>query len=331
MSAPIRLAARCLSVAAACLLIAIAPARAVTWDAYTYLASSELVGVKGLNALFEQLRKETGGDLSITLHLGGSLPINATSITSTVADNVVQFGVDGFFSGNVPVAGLLRLPMLLSNMDELNKAAAIAQPYVDRAYARKGIVVLGQYIYPLQTIWSRRKLTSLADVKGQKLRVTSVEMGEFVKRFGGIALTLGSPEVPAALDRGVVDGALTATAGNAVMWKDMLKYNYRFPVQFANANIIVNREAFEALPAATQALLRKGVAAADASMTATMADEEESLTDGLRKEGMVVTVADPADVVEAGKRLAPYWDEWAKARGPEAIEALAKIRAAIGR
>jgi TRAP-type transport system periplasmic protein len=29
--------------------------------------------------------------------------------------------------------------------------------------------------------------------------------------------------------------------------------------------------------------------------------------------------------------MRPYWDEWAKARGPEAIEALGKVRTALGR
>jgi TRAP-type transport system periplasmic protein len=302
-----------------------------TWEAYTYLSSNEQTGVKGLVALFDRVRKETDGQLSINLHLGGSLPINATSITSTVADNVIQFGVDGFFSGSVPIAGLLRLPMLLPNMDDFNKAAAIAAPYVERGYARKGIVLLGQYVYPLQTIWSRHKLTSLADIKGQKLRVTSVEMGEFIRRFGGIPLTMGTPDVPAALDRGVVDGALTATSGAAMVWKDLLKYNYRFPVQYANANIIVNKDAFDALPPATQTLLRRDVTEANASITNAMDAEEGTMTDQLQKEGMVITPPDPADMAEANKRLAPYWNEWAKARGPEAMEALAKIRAAIGR
>jgi len=29
--------------------------------------------------------------------------------------------------------------------------------------------------------------------------------------------------------------------------------------------------------------------------------------------------------------MRPYWDEWAKSRGPDVVEALAKVRAALGR
>jgi len=302
-----------------------------SWEAYTYLPNSTQAGVKGLNALFERVRGETGGDFSISLHLGGSLPINATSITPTVADNIVQMGTDGFFSGNVPIAGLLRLPLLIRTPEEFAKAEAIAAPYIEAAYAKKGVLALGEYTYPLQTIWSRRKLASLADIKGQKLRVTSVEMGEFVKRFGGIPLTMGTSDVPAALDRGVIDGVLTATSGAGLTWKDLLKYNYRFPVQYANAVIIVNQGAFDALLPATQALLRRDVAEANLSITGTMTSEEETQTKQLQSEGLVVTAANDAEVQEAEKRLTPYWTEWAKSRGPQAAEALGKIRAALGR
>ena len=308
------------------------PARASTsWEAYTYLPNANQAGVKGLLALFDTLRSDTNGELVINLHLGGSLPINATSITPTVSDNIVQFGTDGFFSGNLPIAGLLRLPMLLRSAEEFAMAEAIAAPFIDAAYLKKGVVALGEYTYPLQTVWSRRKLTSLEDIKGQKLRVTSVEMGEFVKRFGGIPLTMGTSDVPAALDRGVIDGVLTATSGAGLTWKDLLKYNYRFPVQFANAVIIVNKSAMDALTPPTQALLRTRIAETNRGITATMSAEEETLTAQLARDGLVVTPAAPGDIAEAASRLAPYWADWAKARGPQAIEALGKIRAALGR
>jgi hypothetical protein len=29
--------------------------------------------------------------------------------------------------------------------------------------------------------------------------------------------------------------------------------------------------------------------------------------------------------------MKPYWDEWAKAHGPEIVEALGKVRATLGR
>ena len=78
----------------------------------------------------------------------------------------------------------------------------------------------------MQIAWSSKKLTSLDDFKGQKIRATSPEQIEFLKRFGANGLTVGGSEVPSALERGVVDGVLTANAGGGKVWKDLLKYCY---------------------------------------------------------------------------------------------------------
>ena len=157
------------------------------WDLYVYNPVATVAAVRGLNTAIEQIEKETGGELSIRLHLGGSLPINTTTITQAVSDDVVQMGDDGYFLGNVPIGGVLRLPMLLRTLADYDKAAAIMNPLSGKGIREKGTAsVLGQYLYPFQVAYSSKKLTSLADIKGQKIRVTSPEQGEFIKRLGGI-------------------------------------------------------------------------------------------------------------------------------------------------
>ena len=75
------------------------------WNLYVYNAVSTVSAVKGLVKVNEEIEKETGGALSIRLHLGGSLPINTTTITQAVSDDVVQMGDDGYFLGNIPIGG----------------------------------------------------------------------------------------------------------------------------------------------------------------------------------------------------------------------------------
>jgi len=136
------------------------------WDLYVYNPVSTVAAVKGLNTAIAQIEKETGGELSIRLHLGGSLPINTTTITQAVSDDVVQMGDDGYFLGNVPIGGVLRLPLLLRTLEDYEKAAAIMNPHLEKAFEKKGLLVLGQYLYPFQVAFSSKKLTSIADIKG---------------------------------------------------------------------------------------------------------------------------------------------------------------------
>jgi TRAP-type transport system periplasmic protein len=301
------------------------------WDLYVYNAVSTVAAVKGLNNVIEQIDKETNGDLTIRLHLGGSLPINTTTITQAVSDDVVQMGDDGYFLGNVPIGGVLRLPMLIRTPEEYRKAAAIMAPYLEKAFEKKGVIVLGQYLYPFQVGFSSKKLTSLADIKGQKIRVTSPEQGEFIKRLGGVPVTLGAPEVPSALDRSVVDGVLTASTGGGNVWKDLLKFNYRLGINYFNSVVIVNRERFEKLSPEIQAKVRKILDANLPLITKSMEDEEEGLTKKFAEGGMTITQEQPADIDVGMKVISPYWDEWAKSKGPDAVTALKQVRAALGR
>ncbi len=122
-------------------------AAAEKWDLYVYNPVSTVAAVKGLNTAIAQIEKETGGELSIRLHLGGSLPINTTTITQAVSDDVVQMGDDGYFLGNVPIGGVLRLPLLLRTLEDYEKAAGIINGVIQDAKTRfrSGVAKLFQH------------------------------------------------------------------------------------------------------------------------------------------------------------------------------------------
>ena len=300
------------------------------WRAYTYNAVATVTSVKGLNAMIEAIQKETQGQLNIRLNLGGTLPIAATNITQAVSDNVVQMGDDAFFVGSVPVGGVVRLPMFLPTRAEFEKAWDVEAPYLRAEYAKKNIVLLGRYIFPENVMWSKKKLTSLADISGQKIRVISPEQAEFIKVLGGIPVTLGTAEVAAGIDRGVIDGALTASSGYGYVWRDLLKYSYRLNVSFIDSLILVNKDAWDKLSPDARTKVQAQVTEHTRKITDAMAAEDNDLTKKLAEGGMVVTEPTKAELAEAERRITPYWKEWGEKR-PAAAEALQKVRAAVNR
>lgn len=307
-----------------------ATAFAEDWSFYTYLPAPNAAH-KRVASMLEQIEKETGGKLAIRVHMGGSLQIKTTNITAAVADNVVQMGDDSFFMGAVPMGGVLKLPLLVRSYEEFAKASEVLEPYLRTAFQKKGVVLLGKYHYPPAVLWSTKKLTSVADLKGQKLRLTATEQGEFLKLFGATGITMGTAEVAPALERGVIDGAVTASAGGGVLWKDLLKYNLRFGMTYSDSVLIANSQAFEKLPKEMQARVRKIVADAGPGMTQAMREDEESLTKQFARDGMTVSYPTPEEVADAARRMAPFWDSWAVSRAPEIKEALAKVRQVLKR
>ena len=204
-------------------------------------------------------------------------------------------------------------------------------PYRETAFAKKGIQVLAHYRYPIQVAWSTKKMTSLADLKGEKFRVTSPEQGEFVKAYGGIPVTIPGAEVPPALQRGVVSGLFTASAGGARVWNDMLKSSYRFPLNWFNSVTIANKAEFDKLSPDVQTQLKE-IAQREADwVTAKFKVQEAEFTEQYRKNGMLIFPAKESDIKDAEKKMASLWEDWAKDVGPEAIEALAKVRKALGK
>ncbi|MCA1287081.1 TRAP transporter substrate-binding protein DctP [Salipiger bermudensis] len=317
--------------ASALLLASTAVAQADNWTAYTYSSVSTTSAVKGMNRIADRVAEETGGDLEITLHLGKTLQIASADITQAVGDGIVDMAADFFFSGNVPIARVLNLPMLIENDEEWDKAYAAIEPTLVEAFAEQGVVLLGGYRYPEQTIFTTFEINDLADLEGHKIRVTSPEQGHFIEEFGGAPITLSGSEVPTSLERGVIEGVLTASAGGAKNWHEFLPYNYRFAVNYGNSMIIANADAFEALSEESQQALRDIVAEEGPATTAAFLEDEEAQKASQSEAGMTLIEAAEGDAEMAGEQLAPFWEEWAEQNGPEYVTALQTVRDAIGK
>ena len=323
-----------LGLVAAAWLIALASldgtARAIDWNFYHHQSAPLFATSRGAKQFTEELDKATNGELKARLHLSGTLQIAPNNITAAVAGGVVHAADDLFNSGNIPVAGVPRLPGLVRSYDEFAKVAEVLQPYLEKSFADKGVVMLGAYTYPLQVVWGKRKITSLEDIKGLKLRVAQPEQGEMVRRLGGTSITISAPEVPSALDRGVVDGIFTAGVG-AVLWKDLLKFGYMIPVNWNNSYIIANADAFNKLSPELQGKLRKVAQDTAKWNQDTMRQEEADSIKTVAAAGFTITEAQAADAAKVGDMMKDYWESWAKSRGPDVVEALAKVRAALNR
>ena len=108
-------------------------------------------------------------------------------------------------------------------------------------------------------------------------------------------------------------------------------HNFRLPVNYFDGFYIVNKKAFDALSPDLQRRMRESVVRLAPGTAAQIAKEETEVTEALRGKGMTITVSTPADE-EAAIRLAqPYWESWARDLGPEAVQALAEVRRALGR
>jgi len=311
--------------------VSIAPARASTnWQGYTY-APAALASYKGLERLADQLREATKGEVNITVSPGGAMSINGNDIAQAVGDGILQFGGTGGYAGYVPIGGIGRLPMLYETKEEFDRAYAILEPYLKQALEAKNVVLVGHYVYPVQTVWSRTAVDGMDQMKDVKFRVVSPEQAAAVKLFGAVPVSMSTPDVASALQRGAIDMLLTAAAGGGKLWYEMLDTNYKLPVNWSLSLIIANKEAFDDLTAEQQAAVMKAGADAGAWITKTFQEEDQAYTEKFEAAGLKVVQPTPAEVAKARALVQPYWDEWAASHSAEAKEALSKIRTELGK
>ncbi len=306
-------------------------ATATEWKAYTYVDSVVTPAYRGLEKLAADFAKETNGAITIKPNAGGSLPIKANNITQAVADGVLHIADDFSYVGNIRIGGLIRLPFLIENEQEYAKARDIWIKYVDEELDALGVKRLSEYHYPAQVVFASQKVTSLEELKGKKVRVSSAEQGEVLKELGATPVTLTPPDVPSGLQSGVVSGVLTASAGGGLQWRDFFTHNYRLGVNWTNSMFIINKGVWDKLSPENQAKLSKVATAAAESIESELRNTEDSSTEKFKSTGMIVTLPTPEEKAKAVATITGYWDTWAKQKGGKAPEALAAIRAALKR
>jgi len=90
-------------------------------------------------------------------------------------------------------------------------------------------------------LFCRDPVTSLADLKGRRVRTPGGSQNDFIQSIGGQPVAIGFPEVYSALERGVVDCAVTGTAtGNGARWYEVTRHLYTLPIQWGVAAYAVN-------------------------------------------------------------------------------------------
>jgi TRAP-type C4-dicarboxylate transport system substrate-binding protein len=303
-------------------------ASATDWVYYTPQSSPQYITPRAGQMFADKVKEATNGELDVKFRLFGSLSIQAADVTQAVSDNVIQMGDDQIFSGIIPLAGIVKLPGLAGSFEEYAKAEAAVRPIVDAGYAEKGVMVLRGFAIP-QYIWGNTKLESLADLKGLKVRTGTPEQAEFVRKLGATSLTMGPAEVPSALERHLVDAIVTGIGGGE-LWQDQLSTAYLYPVNFNGIYTVVNKAAFDALPADQQETVLKLSKETEQWLSETSMAEDNADLEAMRAK-LKITDPTPEDIAMAAKLMPSIWEDWAKQHGPEGAEVLATVNKALGR
>ena len=290
----------------------------VEWRFFTYFPVNDKPAQ--LNRAFaEDLLKATNGKLKITVMAAGELPYKAPDVLRAVATNQVQMAdvALGFLAGDVPALNVMQLPFLCTSYAQFDQAIPLVAPVVESELQGKyGVSVGMHWTMPPQNLWLNRPVSKLDDLKGMKVRAWNPEQVEMMKRLGGSAVSITSAEVIPALERKVIDGAITS-ALSANDWKafEIVRTGYMLNLTMGHQVMLVNSAELKKLaPDVRDTLLAK---MKEYAPRYRQVSEEGDSAARKNLAANKVTLVDVSadDMRRARDSLKPMWAAWAQSNG----------------
>ena len=263
--------------------------------------------------------KATAGKLKITVHANASL-FKANEIKRAVQGGQAQIGEVLLvnFENENPIYGADGIPFLASSYADSKKLYIAQKPALNKLLDAQGMKLMYTVAWPPQGIYSKKPLASVADLRGIKWRAYSPATAKIAELIGAQPVTIQAAELSQALATGVVESYMSSgSTGYDSKTYESIKYWYDTQAWLPKNAIIVNKKAFDALDAPTQAALTK--AALDAEVRGWKLSEEKNdfYKKALAEKGMNI-VTPPAKLVSDMKQVgAIMLADWQKKAGAE--------------
>jgi TRAP-type C4-dicarboxylate transport system substrate-binding protein len=261
----------------------------------------------------------TAGKLKIQVHANASL-FKANEIKRAVQGGQAQLGeiLLANYANENSLYALDGVPFLAASYDDAKKLYAVSKPAMDKALAAQGMKLLFSVAWPPQGIYSKREITSVADLRGIKWRAYSPATAKIAELIGAQPVTIQAAELSQALATGVVESYMSSgSTGYDSKTYESIKNFYDTQAWLPKNAVIVNLKSFNALDAATQAALTKAAGEAEARGWATSISKNDEYKKLLTEKGMKIIKPSAklqADMQQIGQIMLA---DWLKAAGDE--------------
>jgi len=156
-------------------------------------------------------------------------------------------------SGDVPLLDAADLAGLNPTIEQARRTAAAIVPVANKELEGLGVRIIATFPYTAQVFFCRGDVASLADLKGKKVRSFGGSLNDLLAALGAQPVGMAFRAVPRALERGVIDCAVTGTgSGNAARWNEVATTMYLLPVAWSTGAYFANLGWWNRLDAATR-------------------------------------------------------------------------------
>ena len=244
---------------------------------------------------------------------------------------VTDFGVSDIskMAGDDPTFEGCDLAGLALDIGTAREVCNAWKPAMNRAMEEKfNAKLLALGTNPPQVFWCRDPVAGIADLKGRKIRVFNKTMADFIQAIGGTTISMAFGEVVPALQRGVVDCAVTGTtSGNSAGWPEVTTHIYPMYLGWSINYQAVNLDSWNSFTPETREFFLKAFAVIEDNLWATAAQStaeadncntgRDPCTLGKKANMTIVDVTEADQVVHKDLMQNVVLVEWGRRCGSE--------------
>ncbi len=267
---------------------------------------------------YKGLEDATGGAVKVQINPGGTMgkPDGTYQRTIQGTANIGHFN-PGFNVGLFPMWEIFHYPIHCPSSEQLARfqIAMYEKGYFDKEFANVKITALyniGSYI-----LFSNKKLTTIEDLKGFKIRTIGEGWADVCKAVGAVPVSLPTGEMFLALQKGIVDSVANVWDSSHVFkLNEVSKYVNEMYLMSSTHVEAWNKKSFDALPPAGKKYLEDNWK----KFSIDCAKKYDELTPGFKKDYLAtgpdreIGSFSPEEFNKLNKVLKPVWEGWIKER-----------------
>ena len=212
------------------------------------------------------LPEASGGKLNVALTTHDQMGLGVGDIYRLLGDGVydVAMTVADYAVADAPELEGLDVPLLALTADEAKAMVDAARPMVSDIYKERfNSHVLAIAPYPPQVVFCNKPIAGLSDLEGLKVRASGRMTAKLLDALGAEGVNVSFSEVPGALQKGVVDCAVTgAGSGYSAGWWEVSSHLLTLPLGGWDSVVTaVNMDKWNSLDAETQGLIETQIKA----------------------------------------------------------------------
>lgn len=278
-----------------------------------------------------KVKEKSNGRIEVALFPNGQLG-DDRSMLEQIAGGALDFTFTeiGRFSIFFPEAEVYVLPYMIKDFAHVQKATfetEFGKELIGKIHDELGITILSQAYNGTRQTTSNKAINSLEDMKGLKLRVPNAPSNlNFAKYSGAAPTPMAFSEVYLALQTNSVDGQENPlSAVRAQKFYEVQPYLAMTNHILNDQLYVVGNMTMEELPEDLQQAVKDAAAEAAVYHTQLFVDEEASLKEFFKENG--VTITEPA-LGDFEKAMQPVYDEYIKKNGALGQKAVDQVKAA---